>query len=255
MSPREEPLEGGGLTATVRMGSTIRRRTGPWTPSVHALLLHLDAAGFDGAPRILGVDEEGREILEFVDGRADADPFDDESLVRVARLVRSFHDAAATFEPPATSDWQFLEGAPRSGEIVCHNDLSPANTIYANSAPIAFVDWDLAAPGSRVWDVAYALWRFVPLYEDEDCARLEIPVQPRGKRIRLFCDSYGLDERGEVLDAVRLRQQALYDTARVRGEAGEPGWAEVWRDTGGQQWLRSMHYLDRERSKWARDLL
>jgi hypothetical protein len=255
MAKSEEHL-GGGLTPVVRMGSTVRRPTGPWTPAVHALLRHLHTAGFDGAPRVLGLDEDGREVLEFVEGRADADPFDDRSLARVARLVRAFHDAAATFEPPEWSNWQYLTGAPRSGEIVCHNDLSPANTIYAHRGPVAFVDWDLAAPGTRVWDVAYALWRFVPLYDDEDCGRLGIPAQPRGPRIRLFCDSYGLDDRDrrELLDVVRLRQQALYDTARVRGEAGERGWAEVWRDTRGRQWLRSIRYLDSNRTKWERSL-
>src|SRR5262249_49783642 len=44
------------------MRDTVRRPAGPWTPAVHALLTHLHAAGFHGAPRPLGIDEHGREI-------------------------------------------------------------------------------------------------------------------------------------------------------------------------------------------------
>jgi hypothetical protein len=52
----------------VRVGDTVRRPAGPWTPAVHALLDHLHQVGFEGAPRALGVDERGREILTFVPG-------------------------------------------------------------------------------------------------------------------------------------------------------------------------------------------
>lgn len=35
---------------------------------VQAVLLHLEAVGFEGAPRFLGVDDEGREILTYIEG-------------------------------------------------------------------------------------------------------------------------------------------------------------------------------------------
>jgi aminoglycoside phosphotransferase (APT) family kinase protein len=251
----ERPLAGGGLTPTVRVGETVRRTSGPWTPAVHALLEHLEQVGFGGAPRARGIDAQGREVLSFVPGTADADPFDDTSLAAVARLVREYHDAATGFRPPPDATWHFMEGAPREGDIVCHNDLSPGNTIYVNGAPDAFVDWDLAAPGPRTWDVAHALWRFTPLYTDEDCRRLGIPVQPRGPRLRLFCDAYGLEDREGLVALIQRRQLTLYETARTWGEAGIPGWAEVWRDTRGEQWLRSMRYAERERDEWERHLL
>jgi Phosphotransferase enzyme family len=245
-------LGGGGLTPVVRVGATVRRATGEWTPAVHALLRHLESAGFAGAPGVLGIDDEGREVVTFIAGGAEA--HDDRALADVARLIRAYHDAVAGFRPPADSRWQFMVGAPREGAIVCHNDLAPANTIYRTGRPCAFVDWDLAAPGSRIWDVAYAVWRFVPLYPDEDCARLGFPVRPRGPRMRLLCDAYGLDSRETLLDVVRARQQSLYDTAREWGEAGRPGWREVWRDTRGEQWLRSIRYLDENREAWQRSL-
>jgi aminoglycoside phosphotransferase (APT) family kinase protein len=251
---REEPLAG-GLTSAVRVGDTVRRPCGPWTAAVHALLQHLEEVGFLGAPRAHGIDAEGREVLSFVQGTADADPFDDASLVAVARLVRQYHEAAAGFRAAPDAAWQFMEGAPRAGDVVCHNDLSPANTIYDDGAPRVFVDWDLAAPGPRTWDVAYALWRFTPLYTDEDCRKLGIPIQPRGPRLRLFCDAYGLEDRDGLVAMILRRQQVLYETARAWGEAGIPGWADVWRDTRGEQWLRSIRHAEREHDEWERHLL
>src|SRR5437879_2964164 len=54
----EERLPGGNLSPrVVRVGATMRRPVGPWTPAVHALLNHLHAVGFDGAPRVLGLDD------------------------------------------------------------------------------------------------------------------------------------------------------------------------------------------------------
>lgn len=170
---------GGGLTPVVRVGETIRRATGPWTPAVHALLEHLAAVGFEGAPRVHGYDDYGREVIEFVEGEIRSD-CDDEELAAIARLVRRLHDSTTTFQPPSAARWQVLVGSPDGGDVICHNDLSPANTVWSGGVPRAFIDWDLAAPGPRSWDVAYALYRFVPLYSDDDCARLEIPASTAG---------------------------------------------------------------------------
>lgn len=244
-------LSGGGLTPVVRVGDTVRRAVGDWTPAVHALLQHLERVGFDGAPRVLGLDDEGREILTFLHTEKPRD--DDAALAKAARLVRRYHDAVRDFEPPADARWSFLVGAPREGPV-CHNDLSPSNTIYGAEGPYAFIDWDLAAPAPVEWDVAYAIWRFVPLYTDDDCRRLGFPVAPRGPRIRLFCDAYGLEQTGGILDVVRARQIALYETAREWGGQGRPVWADVWRDTRGKQWLGSARFLDENRREWEREL-
>ena len=77
-----------------RLGDTVRRPSGPWTPAVHALLRYLESVGFDGAPRVWGIDDEGREVLRFVtgqDGRRVPHPW--ASLRAVGELIRRFHDA------------------------------------------------------------------------------------------------------------------------------------------------------------------
>jgi aminoglycoside phosphotransferase (APT) family kinase protein len=244
--PGEEVLSGGGLSHVVKMGATVRRPVGPWTPPVHALLVHLERVGFDGSPRVLGIDDCGREILSFVFGEARA-VVDDAALAAVARLARRLHDATVGFEAPADAQWQFLVGAPREGDVICHNDLSPWNTGFLENTPRAFLDWDLAAPGPRLWELGHAVWRFVPLFPGED-------VTSCGRRLRVFCDGYGLDDRGELLEFVRRRQQALYETAREWGREGRVGWADVWRDKRGEQWLASRRFLEENHAEFERAL-
>ena len=92
---------------------------------------------------------------------------------------------------------------------MCHNDLGPPNTVYTGGLPVAFIDWDLACPAPPSWDLTYAAWRFVPLYSDDDCARIGAPLQSRGPRLRAFCDAYGLQERDTFLDLIRDRLLAM----------------------------------------------
>ena len=126
--------------------------------------------------------------------------------------------------------WQFQVGAPRAGHVVCHNDVGPYNAVYRNGHPIAFIDWDFAAPAPREWDIAYALWRFVPLYDDPTCARLGWPAMPRGPRIARFLDAYGLDDRDGILTVVRQRQEVVRETIATWADAGDPVFAAMRRE-------------------------
>src|SRR5919197_5423508 len=115
MSYTEMRFADGNLSDVVRVGNTVRRVTGPWSPAVHALLRHLEAVGFDGAPRFLGIDERGREVLSFVEGetlRPDIRDSDDDLLAAVGRLLRRYHEAAASFVPPPGVAWRFCVGPP-----------------------------------------------------------------------------------------------------------------------------------------------
>lgn len=244
----------GGLTEVERVGETVRRTAGPWTPAVQALLAHLERVGFEGAPRPLGIDSEGREVLSFVAGGGPSHA--DDELAEVAQLIRALHDSTESFEVPPDAEWQFMVGAPRRGDVLCHNDLSPDNTIYGpEGTPRGFIDWDLAAPAPRIWDVAWAVYRFVPLYDDATCERLGYPIGSRSARLRIFCDAYQLDGREGLLATVCQRIRALYDTARAWGEADRPGWRDVWRDTRGEQWLGGLRYVEAKRDEWEREFV
>ena len=174
----EVPLAGGYVSGAVRVGDTVRRAASPRSAYVRELLDRFAAAEWPGAPRFLGYDEAGREIVEFIDGDVPATANDpsfhcDASLVRVAELVREFHDLTVGSPLLAGADaGQRADGAASAdgAEVVCHNDLSPKNTVYHRVGdhyePVAFIDWDIAAPGRRLHDVAHMCWQYVGLGPD-----------------------------------------------------------------------------------------
>jgi Phosphotransferase enzyme family len=214
----EHPLRGGSINTVVRVGDTVRRP--PSGPFVHELLGFFERSGWNGAPRFLGVDERGREILSFVDGYVAWQPgtagvTEEASLVRVAELVREFHDLTA--------------GTPLAGdqEVVCHNDLGPFNTVYVRDAglrPVVFIDWDLAAPARRIHDIAHVCWLYLGLGPGAD-------VGQAARGIRLICDAYRLDGRGEIVDVIMWWQDRCWRGIQAGAAAGDPALVRL-RDVG-----------------------
>ncbi|MET8981821.1 phosphotransferase [Streptomyces sp. NPDC004539] len=253
----EHPLSGGNASAgVVRIGDTVRRPAGPWTPAVHALLTHLHDVGFRAAPRPLGIDEQGREVLTFVPGEvvwphrfALVEPV--EHLARVARLVREFHDAVQGFTPPPDARWQTLVPA-EGAEIVAHQDLAPWNLVTDGENGWAFIDWDTAAPGSRLWDVAYAIRGFVPLSAHPDWRRTDAAA-----RLRVFADAYGLDEaeRRELVPMLGRRARAMHDFLRDSRARGDQPWATLWDEGHGNAWREDAEYIEAREESWAQALL
>jgi hypothetical protein len=247
MTQTEAAFADGNVSGTVRVGDTVRRATGPWTPAVHALLRHLRASGFTAVPDVLGIDDRGREILTYVEGETAPASLEgyraDETLVAVARLTRAYHDAVSGFRPPEDAAWRFTVGAPRTGEIVCHNDLAPWNTVFRDGEPIALIDWDFAAPAPHAWDLAYALWRWTPLYPDPAFGEPE----ERSRRIALYCAVYGWDDPAGLLPIVERRQRVLRDTLVAWGRTGVPGFAEMLAGGHADSIERDLAYLSRNR--------
>jgi hypothetical protein len=191
-------LDGGKAGGAVRVGDTVRRATGPWTPAVHALLAHLAGKGFLGSPRPLGLDSQGREVLTFLAGETvgSALPWPqwvhaDDTLTQVARWMRSFHSAVTDFVPPTDAVWR-MGGQWEPGLIVGHNDAAPYNAVWRDGRLAGFFDWDMAGPVSQVWDVAYAAFSWVPLHARHAVAREGFTdFEDRPRRLRLFLAEYG----------------------------------------------------------------
>jgi hypothetical protein len=260
MEPANRPVEeemafaDGNVTGAVRVGGTVRRNTGPWTPAIHALLRHLERVGFPGAPHVLGIDGRGREMLTYVEGETDPDPrvsfHSDEALAEAARLLRLYHDATVGFAAPAGAAWRLQVGAPAAGEVICHNDVAPYNTVVAGGRPVAFIDWDFAAPGPREWDIAHALWRFTPLYDGEEFGS---PSQ-QAQRMAAFCDAYGLGDRRNLVATIERRQRVLYESLRTWAAAGDPAFAAMWHEGHGEGVLRDISHIRRHRVEFGRVL-
>jgi aminoglycoside phosphotransferase len=231
---REVPLRGGltnaGLVTRVR--DTVRRPQSATSPATHALLEHLERVGFDAAPRLLGVDEGGREVLSYIPGEAAIEPYQpwaltDEALVSVAELLRRFHDAVASFDPSAHR-WPAAVPAPFRGGLITHNDPNLDNVIFSGGRAVALIDFDLAGPGSVAWDVACAARLWAPLRADPD-----VPAPLAGRtleRLRLFADAYGLPERerARVVDALPPAQEWCYDVIRAAVASGHETFGQAW---------------------------
>jgi hypothetical protein len=230
----EVPLRGGNVTSgLVRVGPTVRRPGGPWTPAVHALLAHLNGVGYEGAPRTLGVDEQGRHVVEYVEGPVAADVSPGErdplaALARVGRMIRDLHDAVAGFVPPADARWNVVI-PPDEQTLVAHHDLAPWNLVRGERW--VFIDWDNAGPGSALWDLAYAAHGFVPLAPRTDAAAA-------ARRLAALADGYRLDDDGRrrLPSLVVRRTLAMHGLLEDGHRRGLQPWARLWAEGHGDTW-------------------
>jgi thiamine kinase-like enzyme len=209
-----ERLEGGNSNQVIKQGNTVVRQTGAWSPFVHQLLKHLQANSFEQAPVLLEATENS-ERLSFIEGEVGNYPLkpymlSDEILVEAAKLLRHLHDITRDFVVSPDAQFFLPVDSNEKWEVICHNDFAPYNLVFKDSHIIAIIDFDTAAPGKRIWDIAYAVYRFAPLTTDEHCLACGWQTIPnRVARLKLFCDIYGLEDRSELIAAVSKRLNAL----------------------------------------------
>jgi hypothetical protein len=213
----EVDLPGGRVTpGVVRVGMTVRRPTGSHSPFVHDLLALLAETGFDGSPRFHGVDDRGREILDYLEGWVPPNlewrRWDDDQLLTALRLVRSLHDASSESS---------LAG---SAEVVCHGDLSPCNFVFVSRQPRFLIDFDRAHAGSRRSDLAYMAWAW--LVGEEDPER-STPFEDRLRQLRLMLDAYGLEARDDFASAIEAEQREILTDLERRGNAQGAKWVRA----------------------------
>src|SRR5580693_4517937 len=229
-----KPLPGGTANRgqVVRVGDTVLRPTAPCWPATHALLAHLAAVGFDGAPRILAVSPY-TETLTYIAGHAAVPPLagdmlTDAALVSVADLLRRYHLAVASFDP-AGYEWPRPIPARFRTGLVSHNDVYPANVVFRDGRAVALIDFDLAGPGSAIWDFAAAARSLVPLQDEAD-----VTDSRAGRaldRFRIFLEASGLPraERREVAGALVANHDWTYAIVAEAAAAGHAGFADHWR--------------------------
>ncbi|MFC7677785.1 phosphotransferase [Paenibacillus sp. GCM10028914] len=235
---KEEALTGGNVSNVYRLGETVRRELKPDSVKIHTLLRHLESKGLNGVPKFLGIDDKGRERLSFIEGEAGNYPlkkymWSDETLKGIAKMLRLYHDAVSDF--PIEEHWQPIDNTPQPFEVICHNDFAIYNIIFNREEPIGVIDFDLAAPGPRLWDIAYTLYTCVPLsrlyhteageaiYYDSlrDAGRIK-------QRIKLFFDSYGMEgiDKG-LLEMVLLRVEGLCKTMQRKAKEGDKAFQKM----------------------------
>lgn len=209
-----EQLPGGNVGGAVRIGQTVRRPTGPWTPAVHAVLRHLADTGLAAAPRVHGIDAQGREVLDYLPGEVidvDTELLSPARLLSLGRWLRALHDAMAGFEHPGP--WRFF-GA-EDPTLITHNDVAPYNVAFDGDEVAGVFDWDLAGPSTWQLDLGLTAWTAIPLFRP-------IPADEAADRIRVLTLGYQT-HASTVLEAVEPRVRLAIDGIREAVRRGDQG--------------------------------
>lgn len=143
-------LKGGRSTAgVVRVGDTLRRPHKEESNFANLILKFLEKRNYAFSQRYLGQDEEGRDVFRFIEGYVPSEIGDTTfpQLLSFMKIVRKMHDISTEIAP--------------EGQVICHNDLSPCNTVFREGTPIAIIDWDSAVYGERWEDLTYILWLWI----------------------------------------------------------------------------------------------
>ncbi len=234
-------LAGGNVGRVWRVGDTVRRETGPWSPAVHRLLVHLEAMA--EVPRFLGIDEHGREVLDYLPGRivdVDQEVLSDAQLAAVGAWARQLHEATTSFTDPGP--WRF-EGPP-GADLIGHNDIAPYNLCFDGERLVGVFDWDLAGPTTALFELGFIAWNCVPLYRRPD---VEDPDSWAAARLRLLARSYGAVKPSDVLTATLRRTEHTITGMQAAAAAGDIGMRRLMDTTGEPDLTR--HALDTLRSR------
>jgi hypothetical protein len=251
----EIPLTGGDVTeGLVRIGDTVRRPPGDHSQLVRPLLKHLASVGFDGAPRFLGVDSAGREVLTYIDGEVAGRPHppwiaDEDRMISVAQLVRAYDDAAASFgipaDLPAPIEPPGLPELIDPPELIGHQDITPENVVFRDGRAYALIDFDLAKPVSRAREVVNLMLWWAPLGSDDD-----LDPSLRGldqvRRCRLIADAYGLElaDRHRLMELNLVLNRRAWFLMKHRAETLGGGWQRMWDEGVGEKIMRRQDWLE-----------
>ncbi|MGQ8874457.1 aminoglycoside phosphotransferase family protein [Paenibacillus sp. TSA_86.1] len=276
----EEKLTGGNVNDVVRVGDTVRRGS-ILNRYVHELLLHLEKEGFQQAPKYLGMDEKGREILSYLDGDVPGNDYpeiesymwSDESLIAVAHLLRAYHDATVNFRTVEQPDndypgiaveersHELIEISSEKAEVVCHNDFALYNIVFRHGLPQGIIDFDLACPGPRLWDIAYTLYTCVPLAnfspnlegQGKSVASYdrETHATVRKKRIKMFMGAYGLHVPPDLKNWVVSRIRFMCKTLEERAAAGEVAFVKMVEEGHLAHYEREVTFLEQHWQEWS----
>jgi thiamine kinase-like enzyme len=200
-------------------------------------------------PEPLGFDNDGNEIISFIPGEVSNYPLSEtavsqKALISAAKLLRDYHDASASFlnELQGNESWMLPPRKP--AEVICHGDYAPYNVVLNGNKAVAMIDFDTAHPAPKVWDIAYALYRWAPLTHPDNPDGFG-STQEKIDRAQLFCDVYGLTkvERVGMINLVIERLQGLVDFMRSEADRGNAAFIANIADGHHLAYLEDIDYL------------
>ncbi|KAA9144147.1 phosphotransferase [Microbacterium lushaniae] len=235
--------------AVIRRGAVVERPAPPTAHALHAHLLALRAHGFDGAPVPLALTGTGREQLTFLPGDVPLSPHTDDAmtesaLASVGSLLRRLHEVSAAVSFDASAPWPHLLSDPEGGAILCHNDVCPGNVVFRGGRAVALIDFDMAAPGRPVWDLAMAARYWVPMHDrgtGSPSAATDV-----ARRLRILADGYGLSrqERRQLPEVIEQAMLSCRAFVADRVANSDPVYVRSLAESGGwDRWDRMQSWL------------
>lgn len=256
----EELLAGGNVSKVFRSGNTVRRDLKSNSNRIHALLNYLESKGFNYAPKYIGTDEKGREILSFIEGEAGNYPlkkymWSNDVLIEIAKMLRFYHDSVSDFS--FDDSWQSLDNTPQPHEVLCHNDFAMYNIIFNNERPVGIIDFDVVGPGPRLWDIAYTLYTCVPLSrfylteigekEYYDSSKHSNRIK---RRVELFFEGYGKEFEESYLEMVLLRLEGLCNTIRRKASEGDFAFQKMIDEGHLEHYQNDIKFIADHQNEW-----
>jgi hypothetical protein len=185
--------------------------------------------------------------LVFIEGDVPVPPFpewaqSDDTLVSIAQLVRQFHDASAQL---AVGDgpWSDELADPAGGSMICHNDVCLENVVFRDGRAVGLLDFDFAAPGRPIFDLAAFARMCIPIDDDLSARRLGFMEIDRPGRLRLVADTYGLDAKGrsELVHHLDRPMRGGGAFVQRRVAAGDPNFIRMLNEMGGMERYERRH--------------
>ncbi|MDE0564250.1 aminoglycoside phosphotransferase family protein [Exiguobacterium sp. B2(2022)] len=258
---QEKRLSGGNVSTVYKKGNYVYRTQKEGSERIHQWLRHLEAKQLSGVPRFIGIDDRGREVLTYLEGETADYPlksymWSDEAIQDVARLMRRLHDASTDFE--WSSDWAPIDNTPQPLEVICHNDFAVYNTIFHVGKVSGIIDFDLAAPGPRAWDIVYALYTFVPLSRRHQAESGEVIYydavrddESYKERVSLFLKAYGWDDpKEDWFKMLQLRIEALCLLMKRKAAEGDIAFQKMIDEGHYDHYQEELRFIQTHGHKW-----
>lgn len=264
--PDNAELLAGGMAnagAVFRRGALVERPAPRTARALHVHLLALKEHGFDAAPTPVRLTTDGREQLTFIPGDVALPPFPrwamtQTALRSVGSLLRRLHEAGAAVPIDTRAAWPRDLADPAGGTMLCHNDVCPDNIVFRDGRAFALIDFDLAAPGRPLWDVAMTARYWAPMLDPASAAALYPAGLDAPGRLRILADSYGLSrrERAELPGVIEQATQTCRDFVADRVADGDPIYVQTLTERGGwERWDRMQAWLVTHRETFTKALL
>jgi len=219
-----QPLPGGLMNSPRRIGEVVHRVQTDSTATIHRLLEHVRSSGIAWVPEPRGI-VDGHEVISFIHGDVPHEMprwiWGDAVLLKVASSLREWHDATLGFD---LEDAIWRMDTHTNHEVICHNDFAPYNCVFVGHEMVGLIDFDLCAPGSRLWDMAYSAYRFIPVMPQEPISEYDdvspYSVDDMNRRLELFLDAYAKNrdefryDRCDLLQVMVDRLKAISEWTR-----------------------------------------